>query len=200
MTTKQIDRLIFTQGGNCFFCAKPLPKEHASVEHLVATTLGGKDGDENCVACCKTLNNLFGRISLKEKFKIILNQSGNFICPGNIHTNLSDRILQETPSPQILPVKEQQKNATQPPKVKKPTTVVKTITTEEKVKIAVEIIRRHENKKPTTVKSLENTLRSQIVHQGIAANDAPILISELAARAYVIIKDTSVAYKLPKKA
>ena len=66
MRTKPLDRLLFTQGGECFFCHQPLPREEASIEHLVAVTHGGKDNDENIVACCQALNTLFGRMSLKE--------------------------------------------------------------------------------------------------------------------------------------
>ena len=56
MRTKPLDRLLFTQGGECFFCHQPLPREEASIEHLVAVTHGGKDNDENVVACCQALN------------------------------------------------------------------------------------------------------------------------------------------------
>jgi hypothetical protein len=37
MPTKPLDRLMFTQGGLCFFCKDPLPQGEASVEHLVAS-------------------------------------------------------------------------------------------------------------------------------------------------------------------
>ena len=82
MPIKPIDRLLFAQGGRCFFCARQLTKADASIEHLVARAHGGKDNDENCVACCKQLNALFGRVSLKEKLRIILSQHGTFVCPA----------------------------------------------------------------------------------------------------------------------
>ena len=82
MATTALDRLLFAQGGDCFFCHQNLPREEASVEHLVASTLGGSDNDENCVACCKTLNRLFGRMSLKEKMQLLLKQRGDFQCPA----------------------------------------------------------------------------------------------------------------------
>ncbi|MCB1986836.1 MAG: hypothetical protein KDE69_00360, partial [Burkholderiaceae bacterium] len=82
MRTKPLDRLLFTQGGECFFCHQPLPREEASIEHLVAVTHGGKDNDENIVACCQALNTLFGRMSLKEKLTVILKQQGPFHCPA----------------------------------------------------------------------------------------------------------------------
>jgi hypothetical protein len=80
--TKPIERLLFAQGGLCFFCQQTLPAANASVEHLVATANGGANGDENTVACCKTLNALLGRMSLKEKLRVVLNQQGAFRCPN----------------------------------------------------------------------------------------------------------------------
>lgn len=84
--TTHLDRLLFAQGGQCFFCRKPLPKVEASVEHLVANANGGTNDDGNCVACCKSLNQLLGAKSIKEKMNIVLNQRGSFLCPGNIST------------------------------------------------------------------------------------------------------------------
>jgi hypothetical protein len=80
--TKPIDRLLFAQGGLCFFCEQRLAPSEASVEHLVATANGGGNGDDNCVACCKALNSLLGRMSIKEKLKVVLNQKGKFKCPN----------------------------------------------------------------------------------------------------------------------
>ena len=82
MPTKPIERLLFAQGGLCFFCSKQLAPADASVEHLVATANGGRNGDDNTVACCKALNSLLGRMSLKEKLRVILNQKGAFKCPN----------------------------------------------------------------------------------------------------------------------
>ena len=79
---KPIDRLLFAQGGRCFFCQRPLLPADASVEHLVATVNGGNNTPDNCVACCKALNALLGRMSLKEKIRVILNQKGQFKCPN----------------------------------------------------------------------------------------------------------------------
>ena len=80
--TAQLDRLLFTQGGLCFFCRRLLPKADASVEHLVASANGGTNDEGNCVACCKTLNHLLGAKSIREKMQIVLNQRGNFHCPA----------------------------------------------------------------------------------------------------------------------
>ena len=82
MATKPIDRLLFAQGGQCFFCKKVLPKGEASVEHLLASSLAGANSDDNCVVCCKSLNSLLGSMTLKEKVQVILNQRGKFKCPN----------------------------------------------------------------------------------------------------------------------
>jgi len=89
MPTKPIERLLFAQGQLCFFCQLPLSAADASIEHLVATVNGGGNGDDNTVACCKALNSLLGRKSLKEKLQVVLNQRGAFNCPngaGKGHT------------------------------------------------------------------------------------------------------------------
>jgi hypothetical protein len=82
--TTHLDRLLFAQGGQCFFCRKPLPKAEASVEHLVASANGGTNDDGNWVACGKALNHLLNSKSIKDKVQIVLNQRGNFLCPDNV--------------------------------------------------------------------------------------------------------------------
>ncbi|MEO6182462.1 MAG: HNH endonuclease [Verrucomicrobiota bacterium] len=84
MPTKPLDRLMFAQGGHCFFCKQPLSQADASVEHLFASANGGGNEFENCVACCKSVNALFGSMSLKEKFQVVLNQKGQFKCPNGV--------------------------------------------------------------------------------------------------------------------
>ncbi len=78
---KQLDRLLFVQGHRCFFCSHVIPEGEASVEHLVASANGGSNNDDNCVACCTTVNTAMGSLSIKEKIQIVLNQRGTFLCP-----------------------------------------------------------------------------------------------------------------------
>jgi hypothetical protein len=82
MATKSIDRLLFAQGGLCFFCKRTLSPVEASVEHLVARANGGRNEPDNTVACCRALNALLGHMSLKEKLRVVLNQEGDFRCPN----------------------------------------------------------------------------------------------------------------------
>ncbi|HZF27386.1 MAG TPA: HNH endonuclease [Steroidobacteraceae bacterium] len=84
---------MFAQGGKCFFCQQHLPRADASIEHLVAVANGGRNDEHNCVACCKSLNEHFGSMSLKDKLRIILERRGEFRCPSG-----SARTKAEAPS------------------------------------------------------------------------------------------------------
>src|SRR5688500_13713976 len=97
MPIKPLTKLLFAQGGLCFFCKKPLPAADASVEHLVASSNGGSNCDENCVACCKSLNALLGRMSLKEKIQVFLNQKGQFECPNGVQRKVMEIGPQASP-------------------------------------------------------------------------------------------------------
>jgi len=97
MPTKPLERLMFAQGGRCFFCSAPLAKEDASVEHLVASARAGSNSDDNCVACCKAVNGLFGSMSLKEKIQVVLNQRGDFQCPNGA----GRKVVSARPSPPV---------------------------------------------------------------------------------------------------
>ena len=74
--------MMFLQGQLCFFCDRTIPKGEASVEHLVPASADGSDHPNNLVACCKTLNSIFGNLSVKEKIRAILKQNGKFVCPN----------------------------------------------------------------------------------------------------------------------
>lgn len=79
MPNRSLKRLLLAQKGRCFFCNKHLTDADASVEHLVASSNGGKNHDDNCVACCKSINTLLGNKSLKEKIRMVINRNGK--CP-----------------------------------------------------------------------------------------------------------------------
>ncbi len=78
---KQLERLLFLQGNRCFFCQSAIPAGQASVEHLVATANGGSGNDDNCVVCCKSMNEALGSLPIKVKMQVILNQRGRIVCP-----------------------------------------------------------------------------------------------------------------------
>lgn len=179
MPTKPIDRLIFAQGGQCFFCGDTLTKADASVEHLVAVTHGGKDNDENCVACCKALNNLFGRMSLKEKLQIVLRQKGEFRCPAGATTTAG--------TPKHLP-KTAVKAAAKGPRSR-----------QERFALVVADLHKRGNAKPGTVDKLLNTIKSHLVQLGEPSEEARSVLNDLTASDYVKVTEEKVIYALPAK-
>ncbi len=172
MPTKPIERLMFAQGGACFFCRQPLSKSEASVEHLVALTHGGKDGDENCVACCKSLNALFGRMSLKEKMQILLNQRGNFVCPGSASTS---KVVAK-----VVPAKAEAKQI-------------------DLFKSVVADLLKRGNARPGKQDKLMNTIKAHLAHQNAPPNCAEDLLAQLVAKKYIAISEGKVVYALPQR-
>ena len=178
MPPKPLDRLLFVQGGACFFCRQELPKFEASVEHLVAVTHGGKDNDENCVACCKALNTLFGRMSLKEKIQVALSQKGKFLCPAAFskqssiaaHTQLHD------------------------------TKIELKLVEADPFCIVVEDLQRRGNSRPSKPDRLLNTIRSTLISQSKDPSLAEKINDKLQEIGYVLVKESRVTYSLPKRA
>lgn len=185
MATTPLDRLLFAQGGNCFFCRQTLPRPEASVEHLVAVTNGGSNDDENCVACCKSLNRLLGRMSLKEKLSVVLNQTGRFSCPGNIPASAP-----ATPKPAAKKVAAQASP-------KKP---VGPLDSSAQMALVVEDLHRRGNAKPGSVEKLLNTAKALLVHKeqpGEAADSVVMLLQE---KGFVVVTEGKISeYRLPAR-
>lgn len=78
----KLKRILYLQGGNCFFCGKSLGEGDASVEHLNPKSRGGTSTEDNEVVCHKSLNHVFGNMELKRKFEFVLKTKGSFRCPG----------------------------------------------------------------------------------------------------------------------
>lgn len=77
-----VDRLLFLQGGKCFYCGRMLNRQEATVDHVLPQSMGGKSDPGNIVACCRTINQYFGAMSPKEKIATILAWAGRLQCPG----------------------------------------------------------------------------------------------------------------------
>lgn len=175
--TTHLDRLLFAQGGQCFFCRKPLPKAEASVEHLLASANGGTNDDGNCVACCKALNHLLGSKSIREKIQIVLNQRGNFQCPGNV-------IQQASAAPSTS-------NAAAAPK---PVPAA----TNGAFDLVESDLKKRGASRPRKVSTLTSTIKALLKQQQKPNSDAEVanLITELQKRGKLIVTDTKVTYKL----
>lgn len=171
MPTKPLDRLMFAQGGLCFFCAQPLPKAEASVEHLVASARGGSNGDDNCVACCKSINTLMGSMSLKEKIKVVLNQHGRFKCPNGGAKPIS-ALTTPKPKPQLAPP-----------------------ISSEVFQAIVDNLKGRGKAKPRTQKTLVSTIKS-LKQLALDDTKAMAMIDRLKADKKIVIEGTKVTYKL----
>lgn len=170
MPTKSLDRLMFTQGGLCFFCREPLPKGEESVEHLVAKANGGSNNDENCVVCCKAVNHLFGSMSLKEKVRVVLNQRGQFKCPaGKVQAGTTPKSPAK-PHP-----------ATQ--------------TRDERLAIVLANLQQRGKAKPRTMKTLRSTI-SALFGKKLSEKELDALIEELLSSGAVAVEGTKLSYKL----
>jgi hypothetical protein len=166
---------MFAQGGLCYFCNAILPKAEASVEHLVASANGGSNADGNCVACCKSINSLFGSMSLKEKLKVVLNQKGNFKCPNGIgqiapSTSVSK---QPTPVPAAAPIKAKVDNYS----------------------IVLADLKKRGTSKPRKVETLKSTISATLKKQ-ITPAQLDALLKHLEVNGKITISGTKVAYSL----
>lgn len=169
MPTTPLDRLMFAQGGLCFFCKQPLPKAEASVEHLFASSNGGSNKDENCVACCRSVNSLLGSMSLKEKFQVVLNQKGQFKCPNSGGA----APLRAGGTPRKASAKE------------------KTDT----FSMVVANLAQRGNSRPRTLKTLTSTVAS-LFPKGIAEPELTALIQQLQSTGKVSVLENKVSYAL----
>ena len=168
MPTKPLDRLMFVQGGICFFCKQPLPKAEASVEHLLASANGGGNSDDNCVACCKAVNALLGSMSLKEKFQVVLNQKGQFKCPNGAGS------AKAAAKPKASAIAE--------PK-------------DDKLALVIANLKQRGNSKPRTLKTLTSSV-SSLFPKGISETDLAALIQQLQSTGKVTVEGSKVTYAL----
>jgi hypothetical protein len=167
MPTKPIERLLFAQGGLCFFCQRQLPPGDASVEHLVAISNGGDNVDDNCVACCKALNSLLGRMSLKEKLRVFLNQKGAFKCPNGVARENGNS------------------------KEKGSATSI-----ESRLALVASDLRKRGAARPRTLESLSSTINA-LFQKKLTSQQIASLLAELQTKGFVSVTDTKVSYHLP---
>jgi HNH endonuclease len=170
MPTKPLERLMFAQGGLCFFCKKPLSNADASVEHLVASANGGSNRDDNCVACCKALNALLGSMSLKEKVQVVLNQKGQFKCPNGTARSVSVRVGVQSP---------------------KPVTAAKP--TAERYSHVVANLRQRGDAKPRTVAKLTSTINA-LYQNKLPKDELSSLLHQLQEEGVITISGTKITY------
>ena len=174
MPTKPLDRLMFTQGGLCFFCRAPLRPTEASVEHLVASANGGSNGDDNCVACCKALHALFGSMSLKEKIQLVLNQKGHFKWPNKVGAP----------------------NAVVPAAVVRASRPLTSGSLSEKIVRIIADLQKRGSAKPRSLKTLSSSIAALFQKQ-LSEQELSSLIERLRAEGLIDVAGAKVSYDLP---
>ena len=167
---KQLERLLLFQGNSCFFCDQPIPEGEASVEHLVASANGGGNDDDNCVACCKSLNAAFGNRPYKEKLRAVLSHRGHFACP---RAPASDSAI-----------------------IQKPTTQGEAAVGRLALVVA-DLIKRGPAK-PRKVETLRNTIAA-VFQKQITDSEIDSLLACLLEDGQVIVKDKKVSYNLEQR-
>ena len=167
---KQLERLLLFQGHRCFFCDQPIPSGEASVEHLVATANGGTNEDDNCVACCKSLNAAFGSRPYKEKLRAILNHRGQFTCPRSINPTAEVNVQLTTP----------------------------TQTSNGRLAVVVADLQKRGASRPRKVDTLRNTIAATFQKQ-LTDSELSSLFTNLLASGHIIVNGSNVSYHLPAK-
>lgn len=178
----QLNRLLFLQGGKCFFCGKNLDRSKASVEHLLAKASGGDNMDGNCVAVCKTVNQMLGCLSLKEKLRVIMLNSPNFYCPdlsaGLASTESQDNIT--SPTATLEPIIIQPTPSNQIPRV-----------SELAEKYRINMIARAVKNRPRKLSTLTKDIMS---HSGALQKEAQEVITILKNLKLIEIEGTTISY------
>lgn len=176
MPTKPLDRLMFSQGGLCFFCNMPLPKSEASVEHLVPSARAGSNSDDNCVACCKAINGLFGSMSLKEKIRVVLNQHGKFVCPNGAGS--SAPVVKATSTPQQ--------------------SAISSSPTIDNYSVVLSDLRKRGASRPRKVETLKNTIRAAVKNAKSSITDVQLetLFKHLQMNGKIVVDGSKVSYSL----
>ena len=77
----KLERMLYLQGGKCFFCGELLVVADASIDPLLPLSQAGQRVESNEVVCHKSVNEAFGAMDLKRKMEFILRSSGRFYCP-----------------------------------------------------------------------------------------------------------------------
>lgn len=195
MPTRPLDRLLFVQGGLCFFCKQPLPRDDASVEHLQAIANGGANGDDNCVACCKTVNALLGSMSIKQKFEVVLNQKGHFRCPNNTVAIPPKSVVIPAPAPPPAAPKSVS-GATPPAKPTPPKpAAAPTPKKVDRFAMVVANLKTRGNSRPRNLKKL-TTAVAALFPKGISQAEVAAIVRHLQATGKVKVQGEKVTYQL----
>ena len=165
MPNRTLQRLLLSQKGRCFFCNKTLPQADASIEHLVASSNGGRTQDDNCVACCKTINALLGSKPLKKKIRFLLNRNGK--CPNGTRRKVNKTVPEASAKVTKLPPK---------------------CYTE-----VVANLKKRGSAKPGTVRALKNSIFTSFPK--LSPGQIDVLVQELKSGGEISVEGSKVMYR-----
>lgn len=112
--------------------------------------------------------------------QIVLNQRGNFQCPGNIPTQPATAVSPNPPSSPAKPI---------PPNSNGSTAAIDLVLAD---------LKKRGASRPRKVSTLTSTIKALLKQQQKPNSDSEVanLIAELQRRGKVVVTDTKVAYKL----
>ncbi len=139
--------------------------DDATVEHLVAQSNGGLSADDNCVACCRAINNLLGNKSYKEKLRIVLQHRPQFTCPRP-----------KAESEETLPTLDADGVA------------------RKRFELVFSKLEKQVRNRPLKVESLRNAIANVFDGQ-VEDDDVERIIAELQSTGYITIENKSVIYQ-----
>lgn len=67
-----LDELLEVQNGRCFYCCQPLPRELATLDHIVPRSCGGACERGNIVVCCSSMNSFLANAPPLLRLKVIM--------------------------------------------------------------------------------------------------------------------------------
>ena len=77
----KLERLLFLQGGKCFYCGKTMADKTASIEHIIPRSCGGSNELDNLAVCCQSINHMLADVSPKKKIELLVDWKGKVPCP-----------------------------------------------------------------------------------------------------------------------
>ncbi|TXK93372.1 hypothetical protein BMR07_17010 [Methylococcaceae bacterium CS1] len=63
----KLERLLFLQGGNCFYCGKPMTNKIASIEHIIPRSCDGSNELDTLAVFCQSINHMLLVCRLKRQ-------------------------------------------------------------------------------------------------------------------------------------
>ena len=185
----KLEKLYFLQAGQCFYCGEQVSLDKASVEHLQAKAHKGTDEDANCVMCCKSVNNAFGAMPLKEKISVIKAYHGKLPCPERATLHQPTKAVPTVDGIKVV----QQVKAVQEPKADAHPSGC---STDKSLNDLKAMLNKNPKARPRKVKTLLNTMQSFFKFG--SEESLHTALQQLVKDKFITISGNDVAYVVQK--